>query len=334
MVHDEGPLIIVGHGRSGTTLMQAILATHPDVAMFRRDPAWWAIFYRHPDYADLAHNPATRQKLADHLFQTPHIQNLQQPLDKTAVINNLQQMSNVSFGDVVRVIMEEYACTFGPPRWGYKSPGDEQFVDLIHQSVPNARFLHMIRDPRDTLASSRKAGLKHLSNSVRAFRRWSRSVRYAERNSKAYPDAYLTIKYEELVEEPEATVKRICDFFMLSYTDHLLTAEGQEFWRWRGTNSSFEKQAKRPIDASNVGRYKEALSSFDLLVCELMLGKWLNKYQYDLHSPTVGLISRFKAVSFITFHSVIWNTWESLRPIVARLGLRDLRKTVGVKLSN
>ena len=96
-------------------------------------------------------------------------------------------------------------------RWGDKTPlnsYDPGTLDLILKVFPDAQFIHLVRDGCDVISSSLRYGF--FTDITTAANRWVRVVQNARRFAEAHPDRSIDVRYEDLVSEPEATIKSIC----------------------------------------------------------------------------------------------------------------------------
>ena len=106
-----------------------------------------------------------------------------------------------------------------------KTPGHEHEADRILAAYPRARFVHVVRDPRSVAAAivrldratDRSTDVLDVGLTVR------RSFEAAERNRRSLGERYLVLRYEELVAEPEATMRRVAGLAGLDWVDSLLT---------------------------------------------------------------------------------------------------------------
>ena len=184
-------------------------------------------------------------------------------------------------GGAVRVFYRLYAARFGKQRWGDSTHRYGYHMNQIRQYLPEARFIHVIRDGRDA------AVLARLSHSWQAFgdleshaREWRNRIETFRREALACPEFYLEVRYEDLVSNPEPVLKEICGFLQLSYSAAMLTyherasqrldeLEGIDRFgrhipkdeRVRGLHADL---LTKPPDPSQIGRWRRELEPAEI----------------------------------------------------------------------
>ena len=93
-------------------------------------------------------------------------------------------------------------------------------VPLLRELFPTARFIHIIRDVRDYCLSINKAWGK---NMIRAAQRWCDDVQKFKLECCNLGDAYIEVKFEGLITEPELTLKKICNFLEIEFQTQMLS---------------------------------------------------------------------------------------------------------------
>jgi hypothetical protein len=113
-----------------------------------------------------------------------------------------------------------------PSAWVEKTPGQEHCIDRIVGLYPRARFVHLLRDPRSVAAaiSRHDRATGHETDLLGVGLTVSQSFAAAERNLKRLgEDRYLVLRYEELVSDPEPAMRRAADFVGIEWAGSLLT---------------------------------------------------------------------------------------------------------------
>ncbi|MCP4420630.1 MAG: sulfotransferase [Chloroflexi bacterium] len=114
-----------------------------------------------------------------------------------------------------------------------KTPGNVLVFSELLTLFPEAHFIHVVRDPRATIASMLQVGMRakrkgietatFTANSRVATNYVKKCLKAGFTVAKAAPEKVLTIHYERLVIDPERETKKICDFLELGWSDRMLT---------------------------------------------------------------------------------------------------------------
>jgi Sulfotransferase family len=290
---------VVGASRSGTTMLRLMLDAHPLLAI---PPETHFI----PSVAKLcatAENPAA--VALDAIIDTDRWPSF--GLDPDALRGQATAAQCESLSDVLRVFYASYAGSRDKPRWGDKTPFYVLAMPLIARLLAEAHFIHIIRDGRDVALSV--IPLWWGPGSVpEAAAWWADRVRRGRRAGADLP--YLEVRYEQLVEQPETELRRICAFIALDFdgrmlgfdervreqpdevAPHLLeltvdaaVAAEPEHQR-RPVVSPREMQARLaarlsgPPDAASVGRWRSEMSATDLRQFDEIAGDLLAELGY------------------------------------------------------
>ncbi len=214
------PLMLVGVGRSGTSLLQSIIAAHgdfsvvPETSFFRR--------YVVPKTlcSTISRNgvDATRSLL----LSDKYLERLE--LDIAAIFDETISASADDLDASMYIrLLRAYAEKSALIRFADKEPRAVESLSLIHDLWPNCKILHIYRDPRDVLASKKKAAW---SRSGTAFRhvvvgriQWCMSQRFKRQVGER---TYREIKYEKLLEDPARELRSICEWLGVEYKPEML----------------------------------------------------------------------------------------------------------------
>ena len=195
-------LFIVGCPRSGTTWMQLLLAQHPDVVTSQESHLF--LTYLRPimrAWEKEGELPPGRRRVG-----------LSSVLDRDEFRAACLAFTDAVFEPIIarrpaaRLIVE-------------KSPGHSLVAAQILDILPDADFLHVIRDPREVVCSLRAAGRSWgmnwaPDNVTHGARLWSERVK-AGLSVAGLTRRYVEVRYEELARDAAGVLARVCDFLRL-----------------------------------------------------------------------------------------------------------------------
>lgn len=213
------PLFVLGVRRSGTTLLRVMLDRSSLLAVPDES-------YVIPQLAARHRGPIDAQAFSDDLRRLGRLPEL--GIDVERVAERLRP--GMPAGAAISALFATYAAEHGKLRWGDKTPLYMQHLPLLERLFPDAQFVHLVRDGRDAALSylAVPAGLMTESwghpRTVAGFAcQWAVEVEAADRLSARVGSLrFLEMRYEELVADPRATLRRICDFAGLPFEDELL----------------------------------------------------------------------------------------------------------------
>jgi hypothetical protein len=280
---------VVGVGRSGTTLLRLMLDAHPQLAV---PPETGFV----PSLIEAAsEDSATVESLAEVLVTHRRWGDFGLEIDE--LTERWRALPKLRPEPVVRAFYELYADKQRKPRWGDKTPGYSQHIRAISKVIPEARFIHLIRDGRDvTLSRTTTLALKPTSV-TKAAGRWKRRLKRARRQGRKV-DHYLELRYEELASDPEGVLRRVCEFIelpwdpaMLAYhersadrlqeLDRDIPAMGDRLPRSAESRMALHERTTKPVDTSAIGKWRTGMSHEDLVEFETKAGDLLIELGYE-----------------------------------------------------
>ena len=273
----ESPIFIVGAPRSGTTLLRLQLNAHPRIAIPAETNFFRAVYQRHdrrgtPDWSAAVQ---TYLKICRTRFQ-PAI-----PLDELAHrLHGLR--SRPDYGLLLSLPIEQWAAAQGKPRWGEKTPYHIFYADIILRLFPGARIIALQRDPRAVVASM---GTFEMSghDAVLNARLWRDVWTHGRRilSCSVPPEQRLTVRYEELVGDPEGVLRTTCEFLgeafdpaMLAFhrsTDHFVPSVRSE-------------KLRQPV-RNDPDRWRTTLGADEVALVEAVCGAVMEPMGYRREGP-------------------------------------------------
>lgn len=273
---------IVGVGRSGTTLLRLMLDAHPDLAIPNE-----TLFLQ-----ELIRRNASKDQFVDIVTDFETWPNLALDADELRAA----VAGTASLADAIRAFYRLYAERRGKTRWGDKTPYYRVFMTDIQHLLPEAHFIHVIRDGRDSALSYQGLWFGPGDDFEKQAQFWSKAIADARATAHALK-RYSEVRYEELVRDPETVLRGICAGLALEFDSAMLayhhTAEERlaEFKQPFGpkdrtpsdlaTFVAIHDRAKAPPDASRIGRWRTEMSREDLRRYETIAGPMLRALGYE-----------------------------------------------------
>ncbi|HLM30992.1 MAG TPA: sulfotransferase [Solirubrobacterales bacterium] len=278
---------VVGMNRSGTTLLRMMLDAHPDLTI---PPETHFV----PDLIK-----ATRERGATPEDALAAMKSAREWGDfgfsDEEMLGRLRALPRIEPGPAVRTFYAAYTEQQGKPRWGEKTPTYVQKMKLIQRAIPEARFVHVIRDGRDVALSVLERTVRKLTTGDIA-RRWKKKITKARDDSPKLHH-YIEIRYEDLILDTEPVLRRVAEFLELPWDDEMLHYHERSAERLRemaralpaegrAKELSVERRMKthemttKPPSADRVARWREQMSPEQREEFEAIAGDLLAELGY------------------------------------------------------
>jgi hypothetical protein len=277
-------LFVVGCGRSGTTLVRAMLDAHPGLAVPGESyfPLWLA---RRRSRYERAGRFDVDSYVAD-LAADPWFARWGIPAD--AVRARLEAAPPSGFADAVRATYACYASATGKPRAADKTPTFVLHVPALARLFPESRFLHVVRDGRDVALSLLAAdwGPSRVGD---AALHWRQHVRAGHRAGQALgDDRYLEVRYEDLVADPVAAAAAVCRFAELEFDDAMLRYADRAPTLLARLPDPEEHQNLRLPPTKGIRDWRGEMAPDDVALFEALAGDTLEAFGYQRQATSVG----------------------------------------------
>ncbi len=282
-------VFIVGVGRSGTSLLQAMFAAHPLVSCL-------------PETAFLRRYVATGtlQSAFEAGGEAAIIDILQKDevfartgLDAAELLSKVLPASGSLDAAIYKELVSSYA---GEGKWvGDKDPRLIEFLPLVKALFPHAHIINIVRDPRDVLASKKKAAWSrggHVWKHVFANRV---QLAMGRRNGpQLFGDNYHEIIYEELITSPKAVLTNLCEQLEMPFDEPMLSFGKAAKNLISKSEMSWKKETLGPLLKGNKGKWKGALAPREIILTETCCHKEMNLHRYspDHRFHKLSLIDR------------------------------------------
>jgi len=276
-----GPLFIIGAPRSGTTLLQYMLRSHPRISLPTGESHFMVPLYRNSSLYGNLRDPENMHKLLVAIYRRSadfidsDLHGIEFDIDTLVERFCGQNISTIP--GVIRGLLELNAHGEGKVRWGDKTPYYSLHVPVIMEMFPDAQIIHIIRDGRDCALSmlGRRYDLD-IHNIFEAAMLWKQYVTAGQEAGRTLDNnTYHELHYENLLSDNVGVIKSICDYLGEEFSESVIEFNKPSS---RGKTPLLSK----PVQTNNSGKWKVQMTRWQQLVFETVSGDTLVSNGYDL----------------------------------------------------
>jgi hypothetical protein len=276
--NSDRPIFIVGCARSGTTLLQAMVHSHPRLAMPPENRFVMPVYRSRVDFGDLR-QAANRDAVARYITTTRGTKFRDLGVKAAHVRRRVHEVPP-TIGSMLGAVLALFARRFRKPRWGDKRPNYIQDLDVVLELFPDAQIIHMIRDGRDCVASLKRMPWWTVGYPPSVYK-WARAIDTGlQAREQLRPDQYHEVRYEDLVADPGLHLQKLCAFLDEDFDDAML-----EHHRDSDTKvpdyKDWHEQVHRPVSDSAVQRWQRELDDQEIRLFEHVAGRQLEAVGYE-----------------------------------------------------
>lgn len=290
------PIFIGGHRKCGTTMFANLFDGHPELCVY---PVDLTIMYAYfPVYEDGKYSVEDRKNRLDtvvfkHLEAQPAIAGLMDVDAFRRIFFRRIESRTYVIRDILEELMHAYHELVGMPVQRskgtvVKETSIEIYASQLFDWFPDAKFIHLIRDPRDNYGAL-KAGVDSYysqfdddSNTVlhSLIERSTLGMRLADINQERFgKERYHIVRFEDVLSDPIGSVGEVSGFLGIEFDEKLLlpTLLGE---RTRGNN--FEGDDFSSLSSKNVGRWSERIAPAEAMIIEFHFQVLMERFGYEL----------------------------------------------------
>lgn len=216
----QPPIFLVGCPRSGTTLLQSLLAAHTQIASFPESKFFQFLI---PLYEPKRY----KFKIISRQLKPRLTKYFQEEIQHPEMLNDLPilpfwQNYSYSFIKKLNILTQQQNKSI----FLEKTPEHIYFLNYIEELVPDAKIIHIIRSGADVVASLYEVSHKYPQGFAGAWsidyclERWKEAVEITSSHLNK-PNHFL-VRYEQLVESPQVVLEQICHFLEIEFESQML----------------------------------------------------------------------------------------------------------------
>ena len=284
----ERPVVVCGVGRSGTSLLMGMLNAHPALSF----PPETHFFRRY------VARPRSRRRLeaagpeafARRLAADPRV--ARTGLSPAELLRG-EERGAFDLARTYRRLLRLVAEREGKPRVGDKDPRGLEHLPALARCFPDARVLHVVRDPRDVVLSRTKAAWS-------AGRPWwahALVVREQLRRGRALGPAlfgprWLELRYEELLADPEAVLRAVCAHVGLETAPGMLEFGASAERLVAPDERAWKRELSGPLLRANAGKWRAELAPAQVRWIEAVCRESFDELGYERSGAPDGVRGR------------------------------------------
>lgn len=292
MIENATPLFPLGSPRSGTTILARILNAHPNILMTDETSVILQI-YENIKKSRIGRKAGVEYGRSYPTLWAEHLSSHAKPLIESFYENicKFEGKENLIY-------------------WGEKHPHHShgKCLEFIEETFPNAKYVYIVRDPRDVALSISKMNKVSFTDALNTWKRFADT--YEAYFNNLDKDRYLLSLYEDLVSDYKTKTKSILDWMGVSYTEEVesfidnfsgvdVHAVGRKVWQndpipadksmndgWAKSMLKHIKEAvnvEKQIDFNNksVKKWQQSLSFGEKRYATNIAGEYMDKYGYS-----------------------------------------------------
>lgn len=274
------PVFIVGSGRSGNTLLRRMLMGSPEIYI---PPETYVIGKSISEFeknTDVQWQYLCRMILslfsesAD--FSTFPTQDIDPLLEK---ISSCPEETR-SYAYIIDQFFTYMASQVRPSasRWGDKTPLNAFCLDEISRAFPKARYVHIVRNGIDVVASYLKMG--RYTEIESACRRWIRATHACRTFGERHPHAYLELRYEDVVENPVEGGRMLFDFAGIEFDESMIIMPPPPEVLGDVDHRAHYRNVQEPVTSASIGRGRRMFSDRQIEQIMGLIGDQLREFGY------------------------------------------------------
>ncbi len=297
-------IFVVGNSRSGTSMMARILNNHPNINTFVHELHFFEELTNTEElFKDISFKKAKLlyANLLSIIYKG-YLSKREPEIYFSEAEKCVKELDQLTPASIYKHFLFYITKKNGKQIPCEQTPRNLFYLKEIFEIFPNAKIINMMRDPRDVLLSQKNKwrlrfiGYKNhpLSESIRSFvnynpiiisKLWNSAIKEYEQFK--HDERLINIKFENLISNPEMTLKKICDFLEIKMDEKMLDIPV--------IGSSFKNSVnKKGILKDVTMRWKKGgLSASEIYICQKINADLMKKYGYEvlkISNAPVGLL--------------------------------------------
>ncbi len=308
--------IIVGVGRSGTSLLMSMLNAHPAICM-PPETHFVGQYIVKRSYANLP-------DVVKILSKDFRFMRLNLDIDDVVRIF-VEDKISFSVDRLYLSILNTYASKKQVKIIGDKAPKNIEYLPVLKKVCPTIKVIHIIRDPRDVYLSRKRAEWSKSRNDILQLLAYRSQYSLGRHfGPKLFGENYLEVYYEKLLSNPEAELDRICNLLGIRFDERMLKFSESARELVFKDEIAWKKETFGPLLKTNMNKWQKDLSSKKVRYVEAACLPAFKDKCYKRNDKSQGaggfikdvVISSCMGLLSVIYQSIVsFKNWYAIRAI-------------------
>ena len=286
----QDPVFVVGHPRSGTTLLQSLIATQLTPAIFPETHFFSIVRMYIKVVDDIVQNESISKALSfldDKLEMSSECRQYIVELSEQNELSPKMMFEALVFDQLSKRLTVDQIKKI---RWMEKTPDHAEHLEVINRFYPNAKFIFVVRDPERAILSRRK----HFTWNDEAnwpidrhIDRWTETIDSVDRFMDSHPNQVHCLQFENVIADKVNAISGVCRFLAIPFASELLDnyprfsrQQNLEWEEWKTTT-------EQGISQSIADGRPESLNPQEKKQLRTRLASYLERFNYAESNTTV-----------------------------------------------
>lgn len=253
---------LIGAGRSGTTLLSNMLNMHGQIISPPEHD--FLLSWIQNGREKGLFNDNDIDKFLDTLWIRKREFKELWNIDEETLRNELKKKTPISFVELYEEVLLGYDSTKTASLIVDKNPLYSEFIFKLSEVFPKAKFIAIVRDPRDRYVSLKKHKSEVFKNNIIRSAKWKSFYNKILEFKEQHSENLHILKFEDLITSPEVTLRSLCDYLEVDYSDQMMSyAKGSRMELKEGGEvfvssvNEMHSNSHKPLQKSKIGQWKE-----------------------------------------------------------------------------
>ena len=272
----QDPVFVVGYPRSGTTLLQALLATQGNIVTFPETHFFNTLRLQYGSTPKIIHCDSVGRFL-ENITKASGVEFVEHDI---ALLEGSEWISTKELFEYIvkRFLPDDIPDDF---RWLEKTPDHAFSMEVMQKYYPKAKFVGIVRHPFPAIFSRTRNFRPKVQDPIKYLaRQWALYVQSLEEFKQEHPEKIFIVKYEDLAQSPQIVVSSITDFLSVDFDPGAFPQRVEKAHMIIKPFEHWKAEVASPTIKNNNGKVDELFSVSDTLKIQSIVQNQMRRFDY------------------------------------------------------